>query len=184
MPQETAVVIPVKLDEKTFKRFARFDMFTLRRRWVRPAIFSLAMILFSVLALLSRRPQSGLIAGVLLTVGVLLPVVYVGSFMSQVNLQAVQQKLKPAARVYTLRLEEYGVTVNNDRKKEETVYLKWEEIRQAYRVKGCVYLYVSVARAFLLPNGQANVSDDELWAYMEKHLGKEKCKNKMGGKGI
>ena len=49
MPLE--IVIPVKLDEKTFKRFARFDMFILRKHWVRPLIFSLLLTAFAIVAL-------------------------------------------------------------------------------------------------------------------------------------
>ena len=29
----TDITVAVKLDEKTFKRFARFDMFALRKKW-------------------------------------------------------------------------------------------------------------------------------------------------------
>lgn len=38
MGPEKTIVIPVRLDEKTFKRFARFDMFVLRKKWVRPLV--------------------------------------------------------------------------------------------------------------------------------------------------
>ena len=34
------IVVLVSLDERTFKRFSRFDTFALRRRWVRPAAFA------------------------------------------------------------------------------------------------------------------------------------------------
>ena len=71
MPQE--IMIPVKLDEKTFKRFVRFDMFILRRHWVRPLIFSLLLTAFAIVALFAKKEQSGLIAAVLLTVGLGLP---------------------------------------------------------------------------------------------------------------
>ena len=40
---EKDIVIAVRLDEKTFKRFARFDMLTRRKQWVRPALFSLIL---------------------------------------------------------------------------------------------------------------------------------------------
>ena len=44
----TDITVPVKLDEKTFKRFARFDMLALRKKWIRPAVFSLILIAFAV----------------------------------------------------------------------------------------------------------------------------------------
>ena len=49
----TDITVAVKLDEKTFKRFARFDMFALRKKWIRPAVFSLILIAFAVIALLT-----------------------------------------------------------------------------------------------------------------------------------
>ena len=41
------ITIPVKLDEKTFRRFAYFDMFILRKKWIRPVVFFLIMTAFA-----------------------------------------------------------------------------------------------------------------------------------------
>lgn len=173
MPQE--IVIPVKLDEKTFKRFARFDMFILRKHWVRPLIFSLLLTAFAVVALFIKKEQSGLIAAVLLTVGLGLPLVYFGSFLSQVNMQAVRQRLDPPRSVYLVRLTKEGVEVENKQKKEEPLRLPWKETQRAFRAKGCIYLYVSPVKAFLLPDGQADAGDAQVWAYLVSHMGAEKC---------
>ena len=170
------IVIPVRLDERTFKRFALFDMFSLRRKWVRPAVFSAILFAFAFAALLLRKEQSGLIAAVLLTVGLGLPLVYFGSFLSQVNMQAARAKLKPARRVYTVTLREAGIRVENDQKKEEPLEMDWASVQQAYRKKGCIYLYVTAAKAFLLPDGQADVPAAEVWQYLAGHLGPEKCR--------
>lgn len=165
-----AIEIPVKLDEKTFKRFARYDTLLLRKKWVRPLVFSLILIAFAFVALISRREQSGMIAAVLLAVGVGLPVVYIGSFLSQVNMQAMQHKLKPPRKVYTVRLGEQGIRVENNQKKEEPLELPWSGVAQAIRRKKCIYLYVTPVKAFLLPSGQANVPDDQVWEMMLRHL--------------
>ena len=45
------ITIPVKLDEKTFRRFAYFDMFILRKKWIRPVVFFLIMTAFAFAAL-------------------------------------------------------------------------------------------------------------------------------------
>ena len=172
------IIIPVKLDARTFKRFSRFDMFRLRKRWVRPAVFAAILLGFAAVALLSGREQSGLIAAVLLAVGVGLPLVYIGTFLSQVNAQAKRWKLNPPRRVYTVKLDFDGVRVTNDQKKEDAQQVRWSEVFAAFRDRGCVYLYVSPARAYLLPDGQANVSDAELWEYLKARLG-EKCREKM-----
>lgn len=176
MTPEKTIVIPVRLDEKTFRRFARFDTLSLRRKWVRPLVFSLILIAFAFAALLARKEQSGMIAAVLLVVGIGLPVVYLGTFLSQVNMQAVRQKLKPARSVYTVTLREAGILVENNQRREDPLEMDWASIQRAFRKKGCIYLYVTAVKAFLLPDGQANVPDQEVWAYLVSHLGKEKCR--------
>ncbi len=175
MSTDQPITIQVRLDEKTFKRFARFDMFSLRKKWIRPAVFSLILIAFAVIALLSRKEESGMIAAVLLAVGIGLPVIYVGSFFSQVNMQALRQKLKPARRVYTVTLREAGILVVNNQRKEEPLEMDWASVQKAFRRKGCIYLYVTASKAFLLPDGQADAPDDEVWHFLTAHLGAEKC---------
>ena len=176
MEQEKEIIIPVKLDERTFKKFAVFDMFILRKKWVRPVVFSLIMLGFAAVALLVRKEQSGMIAAVLLAVGLGLPLVYAGSFLSQVNMQAVRWKLKPARNVYTVTLRDAGIAVINNQKKEDPLETDWPSVQRAFLRKSCTYLYVTAAKAFLLPDGQANVSDREVRDFLVRHLGTEKCK--------
>ena len=168
------ITIPVRLDARTFKRFGWFDVFRLRRRWVRPAGFAAIMLAFAAVALKSGRPQAGLIAGVLAAVGLLLPVVYVGTFVVQLNNQVKIQRLDPPRRVYTIKLDFDGLRASNDQRKEGEQFVKWEKTFAAYRVKGCVYLYASSIKCFLLPAGQASVPDDQLWDYLVARMG-EKC---------
>lgn len=165
------ITTKVRLDEKTFKRFSRFDTFRLRKRWRRPVVFALILIAFSAVALFSRKPQAGMVAAVLLAVGLGLPLVWFGSYFSQVNLQAEQRKLGKGRAVYTVRLDFDGVTVTNDQKEEPPAVFKWSEASAAFRDKGCVYLYANALRAFLLPDGQSDVPDDALWSYICEHMG-------------
>ena len=79
------ITVPVRLDAKTLKRFSVFDTLRLRRRWVRPVGFALILAAFAVVALLTGKAQAGMIAAVLLVVGLGLPLVYFGTFFSQVN---------------------------------------------------------------------------------------------------
>lgn len=173
------ITVPVKLDEKTFKRFARFDMLYLRRRWVRPAVFALILTAFAFVALLSGKKEAATIAAVLLVIGLGLPIVYIGSFLSQVNLQAVRQRLgKEGRRVYDIRLTDAEIIVVNRSKTDERVTLPWKDVKQAFRVKNCIYLYVHAARAFLIPDGQASASPDAVWSFITGHMPPEKCKDK------
>lgn len=165
------ITVRVRLDARTFKRFTRFDTFRLRKRWRRPVGFALIMLAFAFVALLSGRAQAGMIAAVLLVVGVGLPLVYFGSYLSQVNVQAEQRQLGKGRAVYTVALDFDGVTVTNDQKAEAPVVLKWDAVQAAFRAKGCVYLYANAARAFLLPDGQADAPDGEVWDCVKRHMG-------------
>ena len=167
----TEYTIPVKLDAKTFRRFCRFDMLRLRKRWVRPVVFALILIAFAFVALLSKKQEAGMIAAVLLVVGVGLPLVYFGSFFSQVNLQVERHQLKPPRRVYTVKLNFDGIHVTNNQKDEDQLDVAWKDAQQAFRARDCIYLYITPVRAFLLPDGQADCEPEELWAYIEKHMG-------------
>ena len=162
--------IPVQLDAGTFKRFCRFDMLRLRRRWVRPAVFALILIAFAAVALVSGKAQAGMITAVLLAVGLGLPLVYVGSFLSQVNMQVMRHGLSKPRRVYTVQLDGRGVRVQNDQKAEAQVEVPWKDVQAAFRAKDCIYLYVNAARAFLLPAGQADADDEALWAFIRERM--------------
>ncbi|MBQ6324776.1 MAG: YcxB family protein [Clostridia bacterium] len=176
------IVVHVRMDTATFRRFSWFDMFALRRRWRRPASFALILGAFAAVALLSGRAQSGLIAAVLLAVGLGLPLVWFGSFLSQVNAQAVRLRLDPPRHVYDVTLDENGVRVQNVMKQEMPVEVRWDEARAAFRVRGCVYLYVSPAQAFLMPDGQAEAGDAALWDCLTAHMG-DRCRDRRAGRG-
>ena len=175
--KRTEYIIHVRLNAKTFRRFSRFDALRLRRKWVRPVLFALILVAFAVVALASGREQAGMIAAVLLVVGLGLPLVYFGTFFTQVNLQVERHGLDRPRAVYTVTLNADGVRVTNDQREEAPLVAPWKDVWAAFRVKGCIYLYVTPARAFLLPDGQADggVSSEEIWGYLEKHMG-ERCK--------
>ncbi len=179
---EKEITVPVVLDERTFKRFARFDTLRLRKKWVRPLVFFLIMTVFGVIAVLSKKEQSEMIAAVLFTVGLVLPIVYFGFFFSQVNMQALNYRLEKGRKVHTVRLtpDKLIVKAAKKNKKEETLELPWQKVPKAFRVKGCIYIYASPKKAFLLPDGQADASKDEVWRYLVNHLGKEKCRRISG----
>jgi len=74
-------------------------------------VIALILCAFAVVALISRLPQSGMIAAVLLAVGLGLPIVYIGMFLSSVNMQASRWKLEKGRNVYTVQLTEEGFRV-------------------------------------------------------------------------
>ena len=91
-----------RIDAKTFRRFAYFDAFRLKKRYRKPAIFALLLLVFALLCFTALRgkPQAALIGGVLLAVGLLLPVAYFLSFALSVRAQETQKTLINLGPVY------------------------------------------------------------------------------------
>jgi hypothetical protein len=176
MNAEKVINIPVKLDKLTFRRFATFDTFRRQQRWRMPVWFMLIMLGFSVyLFFQTDKPQSALIGGVLLAIGLGLPVVYLITFYITLRENVIKHRLPRS--VYTLKLTEKDINVRSADNQQEELTLPWDKLHAAYRVKGAIYLYVLPTRAFLLPDGQADVSDDALWAFITKKLPKDACRN-------
>ncbi len=165
-----AITIEVRPDRATFVRFALFDTFIRKRRWARPALFSAIFLAFAVAgASLSDRAQSPLVVLVLTLVGIGLPVTYFFMYLASVRKKANALKLDGRRTVYTLRLTGApdGIRVAGA---GETASYQWSGAYGAWRTRGCVYLYVTKERAFLLPDGQATVDAVALWAFLAARL--------------
>ena len=67
--QREIITIHVKMDRQTFRRFALFDTFRLKKRWCKPALFCAILLVFAAVAFAAGREQSALIGSVLLLVG-------------------------------------------------------------------------------------------------------------------
>ncbi len=161
----------VKMDYKTLRAFSLFDTFFLRKGWIRPTIFGDAFVLFALICFLATgKEQNWLLGIVLLVIGVGMPTVYVGMFLSGVKARAKKLRLDPPRPVYTLNLSDSSVTIHNDMKQEPDVELPWQKIPAAFRVKNAVYLYATPAKAFILPDGQADASPADVWAFIASHL--------------
>lgn len=172
-----SIIIPVKLDTKTFRDFAAFDTLKRQKRWKSPAIFAGILMAFALVcfAMNSRADQAVFIGSVLMIIALGLPAVYFGMFFRSLDAQAKAMKLNPARLVYTVRLtgEDNGVKVTSAAVKNNSVNsvnFNWKDLYAAYRVTGCIYLYVSNRQAFLLPDEQADVTADELWDYLNTHI--------------
>ena len=140
MSTEETITIPVKLDKATFRRFASFDTFRRQQRWRTPVWFMVILLSFSVyLYFQTDKPQSALIATVLLVIGLGLPAVYFSSFY--ITLKENIKKYRLPRHAYTLKLTDKEVYIHSEINKEEELTLNWNQLFAAYRVKGAVYLY-------------------------------------------
>lgn len=163
--------IRVKLDEDTFKRFAVFNTFILNKRWRQPAIFAAILLAFAIVCFtMTGKSQSALIGSVLTLVALSMPITYYISFLGSVKAYAKKERLPRAVYELTLTDAHDGIAIRSLGAKRESAEYEWKMVHAAYRRMGCVYLYMLPTKAFLLPDGQADVSADELWSFIAKQV--------------
>lgn len=160
----------VRINAAIFRRFALFDAFRRKRRFVLPAIFCVVFLALSFLCMASGREQADLIGTLLQIIGLGLPVCYVLSFLLQVRDQCKRLGLKALRPAYTLHLDGANLRVINDMQQEPEVVLPYASLFGVWRVSGAYYLYATPARAFILPDGQCDLSPDALYDLFKAHL--------------
>lgn len=160
------------LSPKTFRRFAMYDTFILKKRWRLPVVFALIMLGFAAACFfLTDKPGHLAIGWLLAGIGLGLPLLWYIMFRLSLRTSIRSQKLPRPA--YTLIFSEEAIDIQSASKKEEHVRLPWDRIARVIRDKGCIYLYATEQKAFLLPEGQADVSDNDLWNYIIRKTGAE-----------
>lgn len=167
--------IHVRLDAATFRRYCAFDTFRRQRRWYAPVMIAMVLITVALAGLLKLVPMGEGTSGVLMGLGLAVPMVVFGLYFIQIEARIASQHLKDAPAVYSLRLSSEGVRVTNDQKKEPPVDLEWYKLWAAFRRRDCIYLYVSPERSLILPDGQASVSGDQVWDFICKYMDAQRC---------
>ncbi len=171
-----SILVPVQMDANIFRRFSWFNVFRRQRRW-RPVVIFAAILTAFAIVCFAMRPiagQSALLGGVLLAIGVGLPIVYIGSFWSSLQSQIRRFGLdKNSLSAYTLEFSQAADCVQIQTSTERVSY-PWGEVYAAYRVSHAIYLYVTIQKAFLLPAGQIPGGADALWALLRTRISAEK----------
>lgn len=167
--EQGSVTVPVKLTAKGFRDFAVYDTLVRQRRWVLPVVFCLILCGSAGVCWLlrDRAPNVGLLVGVLLTIGLGLPLAYFASFWGSIRQQNRRMGLPKA--VYTVTLDGDGVHVDAGAEHQDH---PWESVYQAHLRPDAVYLYPSPRQAYLLP--YADVDPAALKGVLAAHLPPEK----------
>lgn len=171
--EHSTLTMSGNIDRDTFIRFALFDSFRLKKRWKNPLIFAGIFMFFALVCFLGRETheQAVLMTLVLLAVGLLLPAVWFVMYMYSLNIQVKKNNLSSShAQYFVLLGEKEGQVI----KGEEKACYSWKTIPAAYRVRGCIYLYVSDTRAYLMPDCE---DSDRAWHFLHKQLGEGKCRD-------
>lgn len=177
------ITISSKIDTKLFQDFAVFDTFARQKRYRLPIAFAIIMLIFSGIcfAMQGRAEQAVLLGAVLGGIGLLLPSFYFLNYFFSIRQQARKMKLDTPKHVYTVSMTSAadGITITTPTGEGGTLRQNWANLFAAYRCKGCIYLFIAPQRAFLLPDHQANVSPDELWAFLQENMPSEKLFNRI-----
>lgn len=157
-----------KITPDIFREFAYFDIFSHQKRWRGPLLFAFILTLAAavVLSRAGTTRGAGLLGGVLLAVGLGLPLVYFGNFFLSVRKRS--RMFTGTTVAYTVTLTDRGITVNKD---GQTADYDWSKLFRAYRLGGSVVLYVDPHHAFLLTGAL-----DSIWEQVTAHLPGDRCK--------
>lgn len=160
----------VKINAPVFRRFAMFDTFRLKRRWVSPAVFCAILLAFSFAGMISGKEDAHLIGTILQLIGLGLPLCYVLHFLLQVHDQCKRLGLKKPRPAYTLNWTEGELRVINDMAAEPEVRLPYASLHAVWRVSGAFYIYASPSRAFIMPDGQYPLSPAQVWDFLKDRI--------------
>lgn len=163
------VNIQVRLNQKTFLRFSRFDVLRHRKLWRSPALFAAILGASAAVCFLMHETSGAVVLGtVLLAAGLGVPAAYFLSYYLSLRKQIQKEGLAQPKYVYTLSLQDPGgISVDNGR--EHAVY-SWEQVFHAYRDADATYLYITPQRAFLLPHDCVPGGADGLWELIGRKL--------------
>ena len=167
------LTVHVKINSVIFRRFALFDTFRIKRRWVSPAVFCAILLAFSFAGMVSGKEQGQFIGTFLQIIGLGLPACYVLSFMFQVSDQCKRLGLKKLRPAYTLNFHANELRVINDMTAEPEVKLPYATLHGVWRGNCAFYIYASPSRAFILPDGQYPLSPAQMWDHFKEILPKD-----------
>ena len=147
------ISVSVQMDAQSFHDFAAFDLLRHHKRWHRPLLFTVILLVFAGICLSQVGQREG---AALLT------------FFHNLSLQIKKMGLSQPKPFYRLLLDDDGLSVwmaGGQDKAAPTHQYPWQSLYIVYRVPGALYLYVQQNQAYLL-----NDSIDAAWAFLSQKL--------------
>lgn len=177
--KNTTLSTSVKMSVAEFRRFAAFDVLKRQKRWIRPLLFMLLMLVFAGICYsqVGKREGALLLGIVLAVVAVGLPVCYFGSYFHSVTQQAKKMGLLTPQNVYRVDIAPEGLHVQDagrgGRMGEAHDY-PWESLFGVWKTKSAIYLFVEQTKAYILPGVQIKGGTEAAWALLNERIAKEK----------
>lgn len=163
-----------RITPEVFRNFALFDTFRRQKRHLRPLIFGIIMLLFAAVCFtqIGKHDNAALLGGVLAAVGLILPVVYIATYLNSVRKACAKLKAAGSPVAYELELAPAHVRVFAEGKQRD---YPWKKIHGACRIRTCICLYMNPRQAYLLPDTGDEGHEKKLWALISDRMPEGKC---------
>lgn len=170
------ITVRSHLDSRVFSDFSNFNAFRLHNRWLSLIFFPVLMI---ALALVHRATNNETFFWIFLILGILLPVGYLLFYSVSLRQQIRANGLDTPRHAYTVTVSYAGVQVENATEKAS---YRWDQIYRVYALGNATYIYITRARAFLLPNADLpeGCTQTDLLALVRRRLDNIRLFDKRG----
>lgn len=172
--EERGMHTEARITPEVFQEFAIFDTFRLQKRWRAPLLFALILLTFATICFtqVGKLRGAALLGGVLSGVAVILPMVYIGSYIASVRRTCKKLEEAGSPVAYELKFLSDCVRVKTQGKQKD---FPWKKLHAAWRLNHSVALYFAPRQAWLLPNTQDAGHERKLWEFICAELPEESC---------
>ena len=173
--KNTTLSTSVKMNAAQFRQFAAFDVLKRQKRWIRPLVFIVLMLVFAGICYSQIGKREGaLLLGIVLTVVAIgLPICYFGSYFHSVSQQAKRMGLTTPQNVYRVDITPENLHVQDagrgGRTGKEHDYA-WESLFGVWKTKDAVYIFVEPSRAYILPGAQIKGGTEAAWQLLKERV--------------
>ena len=160
------ITIRSHLDSHVFSDFSNFNAFQLHNRWLSLAAFPELML---ALSLVHYFTDNLFFFKLFLVLGFILPIGYLFFYFVSLRRQIQVNQLTTPRLAYTVTLSYSGIHVATE---TEQITYRWDQIYRVYVRNNATYVYITRARAFLLPNSDlpSGTSQNALVALIHRYL--------------
>ncbi|PHV70093.1 hypothetical protein CS063_12370 [Sporanaerobium hydrogeniformans] len=163
--EKIPIQIDTHMDVATFRAFSHFNSFKLNNRFITLALFPVVMF---GLAVINAVTGSSLFFWLLISLGILLPSSYLIFYKVAMERQITLHGLDTPKKVYSLIVNTKGLYITSQ---TEKAHYRWNQIYRLFVMDDSIYIYLTKARAFILPYKDfTQGTPEELLALAQKNL--------------